>query len=119
MKKLNIKTSKGEFVVMDKDNNEFIDYACKYDFIKLSDITEEQTKQIINYGDEFTLKNYTSGKEKLFKVIKSKGYNLFENPIDLDEVLECSCDICENQLQERFETEEEKTFYKPYIFKIC
>lgn len=108
MKELKFKTSKGRFVI--KDLN-FIPLNCNG--IKLSEITEKQASEIVDLkGDRFQDYNHVSccdrwcntAKESLHSLLKSKGIHLFENPNDSDYFTNRST--------------EQKTFYKPYIFKL-
>ena len=124
MKELKFKTSKGEFLVIDKEDVE-VAFSLVIKNIRerfnlkqvvgyaLKDITEKQASEIT---DE--IHGNVSFITTLNILLKSKGIHLFENPIDLDERLECNCDICYGRLESDHEESEQKTFYNPYIFKI-
>lgn len=135
MKKLEFETSKGMFVVTDVPdilNGDVYYGGSKNKGIKLSEITEEQASVIVDSNDEYGVvmyQNYQTTSmqyydeqitaiEYLHSLLKSKGVHLFENPIDLEERLECNCDICYGRLESDHEEAEEKTFYNPYVFKI-
>lgn len=132
MKELKFKTSKREFIIYDKvdiTQTQLI-FFNQYG-IKLSEITEEQASEIV---DEFKYHptlikkvfiDYLNGDfyidtaiESLHSLLKSKGIHLFENPIDLEEQLDCNCDMCYQKLEDAFNEAEQKTFYNPYIFKL-
>ena len=63
MKKLEFKTSKGRFLVVDAINN-----ANIHTGIKLSEITEEQASEIVGSIEE------------LHSLLKSKGIKITNNP---------------------------------------
>ncbi|MGV6945064.1 hypothetical protein [Sphingobacterium kyonggiense] len=117
MKKLEFTTGKGRFVVVDESELPKIDQLLigKDDkFIKLSEITEEQAREIIEhagspwYGHkDFTNPHnwFSNPLDSLHSLIKSKGWftsNPFEKFAD-----ECGCEEAES-----------RTLHNPVIFKI-
>lgn len=100
MKKLEFKTSKGSFMLVD---------SIEIEGIKLSEITEEQASEIVdkkigykNYLESTdVISNYScvTATKSLHSLIKSKGAYLYENPHNTVEA-------------------EQKTFYNPVIFKL-
>jgi len=148
MKKLEFETSKGRFVVSDERHylkNEFgiktayLNGVKQFEFekfIELNRITEEQASEIVDYGViieevqggglyemyyDYELGRYSLGKsqiESLHSLLQSKGIHLYDNPVDLNEQLDCNCDMCYQKLEDSFVEAEEKTFYNPYIFKL-
>ena len=147
MKELRIETSKGRFVVIDKNQDwcfgEKFNYfgENKHDAFnikdinlcfsfskcfKLSEITEDQARNIVDLkGDRFQDYNHVSccdrwcntAIESLHSLLKSKGVHLFENNYKKSTDLNSSF----FSIQEDFNKEkeaEEKTFYNPYIFKL-
>lgn len=121
MKKLEFETSKGRFVIVDGVGEDFaMDLThmiiCDEWFVKLSEITEEQASEIVDYS---ILKNmyasynygfctnsyvYKTAIESLHSLLKSKGIYLYKNPAPL---------LHHTRLEA-----EQKTFYNPYIFKL-
>lgn len=134
MKKLEFETSKGKWVLIDGSDLPKVDKIIvenDTNFIKLSDITEEQASEIVQMtwiSDNINLcefKNYdtngngslSSSIESLHSLIESKGVHLFENPYENSTDLNSSF----FSMQEDFNKEkeaEEKTFYNPYLFKV-
>ena len=137
MKELKFETSKGEFVLVDIPEKLFLIgqyYVDTYgpEHFNLKEITEEQASSIVNSDNEYgttMYQNYQTTSmqyfdeqitaiESLHSLLKSKGVHLFENPIDLEESLECNCDICYGRLESDYEEAEEKTFKNPHIFVL-
>lgn len=116
MKKLEFKTAKCEFILVDKNDITDDEYQALLYFKKvylLSHITEEEAREIVDLkGDRFQDYDHVSCCDRwcntaiksLHSLIKSKGVHLYENPNDNQ------CGTCEYQ-----ETES-KTFYNPILF---
>lgn len=118
MKKLAFETSKGRFVVVDGVGEDFaMDLThmiiCDEWFVKLSEITEEEAREIVELkGDRFQDYNHISccdrwcntAIDSLHSLLKSKGIHLYKNPAPL---------LHHTRLEV-----EQKTFYNPYVFKI-
>lgn len=138
MKIIELETSKGKFVLIDKNNDwcfgEKFNYYGKNNFdalnivnanesfsysksFKISEITEEQASEIVDFEDGCRML-YGYAKNKLNSLLKSKGIYLYDNPYDLNEQLDCNCDMCYQKLEDAFDESEQKTFYNPYIFKL-
>lgn len=112
MKQLEFETSKGRFIVKDLS---FIPLDCKG--IKLSEITEEQASDIVfRIGHHSNDHLIPSAKQILHSLLKSKGIHLFENPYDLDEQLDCNCDMCYQKLEDAFDEAEQKKHFTTLIF---
>lgn len=125
MKVLEFETSKGRFCVTDG-------YDCINGGIEIRNITEEQSREIVkqsihtnlyaHYVENIEVNTYCyiSAIESLHSLLKSKGIHLFENPVPTPEY---QCDnfgnggMCESWIN-TYKTEEEKTFYNPFIFKL-
>lgn len=130
MKKLEFETSKGRFVLMDMSDKESILYASScltkfenWEGIKMSNIDEEEASYIVDKNIGY--KNYLESNDlisnfscvtalkSLKSLIKSKGVYLYEKPYLPEELI---------NNQEAFMADlkaEQKTFYNPYIFKLC
>ena len=129
MKKLEFETSKDKFVLVDLPSYEEIEKELQFfghdqgltnedlnnyfrhilpDLNKsyeLSEITEEEASQIVDYYIEDNFLGYTEI-DVLHSLLKSKGIHLFENPY-------------KNHQDKDLETwYEELTFYNPFIFKL-
>lgn len=104
MKKFEFETSKGKFVLVDRDNEviEELKYFCKQYILK--QITEQQASEIVDSID-----SQVSFKTSLNILLKSKGVYLFENPLKIG---------TSKQDYTHFKEAEQNTFYNPYIFKL-
>lgn len=113
MKTLEFETSKGKFRLVDeKDYMVFHSMIIENGFyyLELKEITEEQSSEIVSFEEEYNISLYSSAKNKLHSLLKSKGIHLFENPY-ADKIGITDFDYHRNKA-------EQKTFYNPYIFKL-
>ena len=113
MKKLEFETSKGEFLLMDMKHNSYFQNTelpkgyTTVNFIKLSQITEEQASEVVGLPiSNIAIYNKLS----LHEPLESKGVHLFENPYK-------DVGLIPSHEQKLYREAEEKTFYNPYLFK--
>lgn len=133
MKKLNFKTSKGKFVVVDIESDKDIydiqsnfGYLLKdfCDWIYLKDITEKQASEIVEeyfstttneidvYFDYRDDTQTDCPIDSLHSIIEFLGYHLFENP-NKDPGLMPSTEL------DVYRKAQAKTFFNPIIFKLA
>ncbi len=128
MKKLEFKTSKGEFIIEEASDKNLGRVLVKY-------MTEEQFSEVVdseldshlkpNYKDY--LHDYNSGfedeyiyctaKQSFESLIKSLGWNLFENPVQVSISTLTDIEQAYRQLDADWQEAESKTFYNPIISK--
>lgn len=136
MKKLELETSKGRFLVEEASNNNLGRVLIKY-------ITENQASEIVDtvkyglhilgigyayYGDnQHQHKGYVYyAIESLHSLIKSKGYYLFENTCKKPKHYELWAKYGDftqygkslSESVHQWKQSDKKTFYNPVIFKI-
>lgn len=66
-----IETSKGWFVVCDKTDDSFLNLICKYEPIKLSEITSKEAYEITD--------KKANPKDDLFRLLESQGIEITNN----------------------------------------
>ena len=141
MKKLEFKTSKGEFILLDCDTDGRIKLPTDIEYQELGrvkDMTEEQFAEVVdnrlvfqsqyikdmlncytNYSDPTFV--FTSAKESFESLVKSLGWYLWENPLDSTKYL-----FGEGKDQNNFfvrlpkrkwQEAESKTLYSPILLK--
>lgn len=137
MKKIEFKTGKCEFDLLEGGQDYTLEYMKNTDWwqaIHLANITEEEASGIVDstrknirekdiifqdyqskYKKDFS---YDTAIESLHSLLKSKGIHLFENPIKLPHSLEYCCSRWTYYGYEvsEYRKAEEKTFYNPMIF---
>lgn len=126
MKKLEFKTSKGNFILSDENyylvnergvktaylnNKKQFEYVS---FIRLSEITEGQASEIVGSVEERLYKDdvseyFKTAIKSLHSLLKSKGVYLYENTLSTG-----TSKYDYNMYKEA----EQKTFYNPVIFKL-
>lgn len=147
MKKLEFETSKGRFLVVDMvidiwtsedeksstlhlEGEVYQVMSC----IKLAEITEEQASDIVDkvmneqHFQNYNFKSYNdrwvkTAIESLHSLLKSKGLHLFKNPLQSSKP---TADLAfydnvkdAKLIYNKWKESEQKTFYNPYIFKLC
>ena len=126
MKKLELKTSKGEFIIEEASDKNLGRFLVKH-------MIEEQFAEVVDSFELFGninvgYKNYTeeepvldTAKQSFESLIKSLGWYLFENPLDSTKYLfEEGKD--QNKFfvrlpKRRWQEAESKTLYNPVLFK--
>ena len=119
MKKINLETSKGKFIVVDIESDKDIyDIQSKFgyllkdfcDWTYLKDITEQQASDIVEY--KYNQSNYgqynPTAIHRLHSLITSNGYYLFDNPYT----------DAQKYSESKYFEAQDKIFYNPIIFKL-
>lgn len=122
MKKINFETSKGKFVVVDIKEFDNIGvsrigidingifFSGAKGIIQLKKITEQQASEIVD--SEYNQSKYgqyePNAIHRLYSIITSNGYHLFENPYT----------DAQKYSESKYFDAEDKTFYNPIIFKL-
>lgn len=132
MKQINFSTSKGEFLVVDMEQDGVLD---KYDgtpfeyMLPLKEITEDEAAEIVDGFDKIpndVPNNIQYCKLLLQSLIKSKDLFLYENPLPKPENYDLWAKYGDfTQYGKtltidclRWKEAEEKTYYNPFIFKL-
>lgn len=108
MKKLEFKTGKGKFVVIDFTEDKKNVYLNKVKGLSLKSITEEQCKYIV-----CKFEHTETYLDELFNRLKHKKIYLFHNPLGNYETA-----LKRHVVTGTWDEIESKTFYNPFIFKL-
>lgn len=135
MKELKFSTSKGEFLLLDgKDTitERLTELLKEYEhYAVVKEMTEEQFAEVVehyNFGTkenpDIGFRNYTStafnidtGSQSFSSIVRSKGWYLWENPVQVSIASLSEKEQAYRQLDTDWWGAESKTLYSPILLK--